>query len=44
MEGGNIFEPINLPIQNHPQNPPLPNQPPKEHYIATNITNNYNNK
>jgi hypothetical protein len=29
MEGGNIFEPINLPQQNHPQNPPLANQPPR---------------
>jgi hypothetical protein len=23
MEGGNIFEPINIPQQDHPQNPPL---------------------
>ena len=27
MEGGNIFEHINPPQQNHPQNPPLVNQP-----------------
>jgi hypothetical protein len=27
MEGGNIFEPINLPQQDRPQNPPLANQP-----------------
>ena len=29
MEGGNIFEPINPPQQNHQQNPPLANQPPR---------------
>jgi hypothetical protein len=29
MEGGNIFEPINPPQQNHPQNLPQPNQPPR---------------
>jgi hypothetical protein len=29
MEGGNLFNPINPPQQNHPQNPPQPNQPPR---------------
>ena len=29
MEGGNLFDPINPPQQNHPQKPPQPNQPPR---------------
>jgi hypothetical protein len=29
IEGGNLFNLINPPQQNHPQNPPQPNQPPR---------------